>query len=327
VPTQPERESKVAALVRRLDAAQRHRRALAVPLAVVRKLSEDQGSNLAALVSYYFFFSLFPLLLVFTTVTGFFLADDPELRVRLLDSAMGNFPVIGQDLEQNIGDLGGSGRTLAVGLLVALWAGLSAGTAMQNAMNILWDVPWIERPTNVTRRLRSLTTVLAFGIWLVVSVAVATVATRLPNVIGLAWLVGTFGTLAPNIAIFAWTFRHLPARKPSWRTVAPGSVVAGVVFTGLQAFGAVYVNRVVVGASNTYGTFSIVIGLLAWLYLQAQVAVAATALNVTLDDHLWPRSLSADDETDADRRARQRRVDAVEFHETDGRGPSSGPAQ
>ena len=82
----------------RLDATQRRHRALGFPLAVLYKYIDDQGSYLAALITYYAFVSLFPLLLLLSTVLGWLLVGHPALRENVLNSALSQFPVIGSQL-------------------------------------------------------------------------------------------------------------------------------------------------------------------------------------------------------------------------------------
>src|SRR4051794_39026102 len=100
-------------VLNRLDQFQRGHRPLALAVAVFKKFGDDQAGNLAALIAYCAFFSIFPLLLVLVTVTGFVLAGNPELQQRLLDSALSQFPVIGDQLRTNIGAYKGSGLALA----------------------------------------------------------------------------------------------------------------------------------------------------------------------------------------------------------------------
>ena len=48
-------------------------------MAVIRKFGNDQAGGLAALIAYYAFFSIFPLLLVFTTILAFVLQGNKEV--------------------------------------------------------------------------------------------------------------------------------------------------------------------------------------------------------------------------------------------------------
>src|SRR5687768_12402114 len=128
-------------LVRRADRVQRERSPTAVAVATIKKFGEDRAGQLAALISYYGFFSLFPLMLAFVTILGFFLEEDSSLRQQLVDSALSQFPIIGDQIKANVKSLQGSGLALALGLGGALWAGLGGIKAAQNAMDQVWDVP------------------------------------------------------------------------------------------------------------------------------------------------------------------------------------------
>src|SRR6202043_358476 len=90
--------SAMRRLLAALDKFQQRHRALAFPIAVYRKFSDDQAGSLAALVSYYAFVSTFPLLLVLVTVLGMVLSGSPRLQQDVLNSALSEFPVIGQQL-------------------------------------------------------------------------------------------------------------------------------------------------------------------------------------------------------------------------------------
>ena len=90
------------------DGWQRRHAAAAFLVAVVRKFLDDRASTLAALIAYYAFFSLFPLLLVFVSVLGFVLQDDPSLQEDVVDSALARIPVIGAQLGDDVEPLTGS---------------------------------------------------------------------------------------------------------------------------------------------------------------------------------------------------------------------------
>ncbi len=128
---------------------QRHRR-LSFVAAVAKKFGDDQAGQLAALISYYAFFSLFPLLLVFVTMLGFVLEGNPGLKHEIEKGALGQFPIIGDQLK--IGTLSGSGVALAVGLVGSLLAGMGMTNAAQNAFNRIWDVPFKHRPNFLVAR-------------------------------------------------------------------------------------------------------------------------------------------------------------------------------
>jgi membrane protein len=286
-----------------VDRFQRTHRPAGVGFAVFKKFGDDQAGNLAALVAYYAFFSLFPLLLVFTAIVGFVLADDRDAQHRLLDSTLNQFPALGDQLRGSIGQMQGSGLAVIVGLVAALWAGLGALDAMQNAMNSVWNVPKVERPNMIKSRLRGL-------LMLVVFVMLIGGSTLLNSLATLADALGIFGDVMTlllstglNIALFVVAFKVLTDVDIDWKVFVPGAIVAGVVFSVLQVAGSWYVERVLRNASAMYGTFAIVLGLLSWLYLQAQLTVLAAEVNVVLHRSLWPRSLTGENLTPADHTA------------------------
>src|SRR3954447_13433567 len=153
-------------LLDRIDAWQRRRTWSAFTFGVIKKFGDDRAGSLAALVAYYAFFSIFPLLLVLTTVLGWALDGNPELRQDLLDSALGQFPVIGDQMR--VGQLPGSGLALAIGLVGALWGGMGAVMAMQNALDGVWNVPLKHRPNLLVGRLRALAMLAILGVGILV---------------------------------------------------------------------------------------------------------------------------------------------------------------
>lgn len=280
------------AVLERIDQAQQRRPVTAVPVAVVKQFGDDRAGDLAALVAYYSFFSLFPLLLVFVTVAGIVLGDDPELRQRFVTSALGQFPVVGNDLGQNVGAVRGTTTiALVVGIGGALWAGLGATMAMERALAGAWHVPAKRRAGFLPTRLRALAGLAVIGAFVVAS----TVATGVVAAAGDVPLVGRVPAgiipLALSVAMYLAAFSFLTGRARVWTAHVPGAIAAGIGWTALQATGTWYLGRMVAGASSTYGTFAVVLGLLTWLYLQAQITMYAVELNVVLAEHRWPRSL------------------------------------
>src|SRR5215207_1746864 len=92
---EPAVKERVARLLARIDGFQQRHRVLGLPIAVFKRFGEHGGGRLSATISYYAFFSLFPLLLVFVTILGLVLQDNPSLQDDLVDGALGQIPVIG----------------------------------------------------------------------------------------------------------------------------------------------------------------------------------------------------------------------------------------
>jgi YihY family inner membrane protein len=275
--------------VRRLDRLQRRHGALGFPVGVVKKFSDDQAGQLATLMAWYGFFALFPLALVFVTVLGYVLRGNPDLYDEIVRSAVGKFPVIGRDLQDNA--LGGSTVALVVGLVAATWAGLGITLAGQRAMDRVWDVPHRLRRNFLTARLRGLLILFVLGLLNVaVSAAVGTLAAGGAGGTGLK-IGGFVVSVVLNAGLFWAVFRLFTSASVPTRQLWPGIVIAAVGWVVLQAIGGVYVNHVVARTKHTYGFFAIVIGLMAWLYLGAQMLLYAAEANVVRARRLWPRSL------------------------------------
>ncbi|QEC48819.1 YihY/virulence factor BrkB family protein [Baekduia soli] len=284
--------------IKAFDRLQRRHRGLAIPVAVIKKFGDDQGGNLAALIAYYGFFSLFPLLMVFVAGLGFVLDGDPGAQQAVLDSALKEIPIIGDQLRA--GSLTGNGLALGVGLVGALLSGLGVTLAAQTAFNRVHGVPHRERPNFLTSRLRGLGLLASLGTLQLVS----TVASGLVSggFGGAALLVaGVVVSLVLNGVLFTVAFRLLTDSSVPTRQLRPGILSATVLWTILQAVGGAYIGHVVKGAGSTYGTFATVIGLLTWLFLGARVVVYSAEVNSVLANRLWPRGLfdppePADDE-------------------------------
>jgi YihY family inner membrane protein len=332
----PERPS-VRSLLERVDHFQQRVRPLAVACATLRKFNEDRAGTLAASIAFYGFFSLFPLLLVLVTVAGFVLQSDPELRDAVVSSAVRQFPVVGSDIERNVHALNGSLPVLVIGIAGALWSGLGVVGATQLALNEVWDVPLRSRDGFVRTRLRSLLVLVTLGSATVAAAVVASAGTWLPGALSSG--VGFLGAAAINVVVFAVVFRVLTAANVSWRDVVPGAVLAGIVWAALQSLGTYLLESRVRGASDLYGFFGVVLGLLTWMYLAAQLSLFAAELNVVLRERLWPRSMFPPPLRDEDREtlvrqaketeAQQGEQVAVRFHEPAGtdRSPADRPGE
>ncbi|GAA5142523.1 hypothetical protein GCM10023340_06150 [Nocardioides marinquilinus] len=277
-------------LVARVDAFQQRHPAVGTPLAVVYKYVDDGGPQLAALITYYAFVSLFPLLLLASTILGFVLAGDSGLQERLLDSALAQLPVLGDDLQRPQG-VAGSVTGLVVGIAGALYGAMGVGLAVQNASNTAWTVPRNERGNPFVLRGRSIVLLGVIGVDVVGTTALAGVigaATVLGPLSSVALVVGTF---LIHAAVFAFVFRFATARDLTWAQVRPGALLAALGWLGLQYVGVAYVGRASSTSSATAGVFAVVLGLLAFLYLTAVVIVLCLEVNVVLADGLHPRTL------------------------------------
>jgi membrane protein len=294
-------KERIARLLARVDRFQQRHRVLGLPIAVYKRFGEHGGSRLSATISYYAFFSLFPLLLVFVTILGLVLKNNPDLSQDLVDGALGQIPVIGSQLKTD--SLPGQGWVLALGIVTALWAGLSAVTAVQHAVDTVADVPMHDRGNAMVRKGKA----IAYLALLAVGISVSTYLSNLASVVGGGIVTGALGilaTFAVNVLLLIALVTVLPAHRMPLRHDLPGVIFGAIGLLLLQQLGSFVVRRFISGASDTYGTFAIVIALLSWFFLVSRLLLLAAELNYVLARRLWPRRLvSADEPTDADRRA------------------------
>ena len=268
-------------IVQRVDAMQRRDARLAFAVGVFKKFGDDQAGYLAALVAYYAFFSLFPLLLVAVTLLGFALGNHSALRESLLHSLAADLPIVGPEIVGH--SIQGSGLGLAVGIVISLLAGLAVVRALEHAMDEVWGVPQRRRPGFVRAQLKALVVLGTLGL--------ATLAAAVIS--GFGGIVGSLGSLVVNTIVVLVAFKVLTVARVTVGDVIRGAVAAGIALSLLQWLGSYYVAHVLRHASQTYGTFAIVIGLLSWLYLGAEITLYAAEINVVWVRHLWPRTLAA----------------------------------
>jgi membrane protein len=302
-------------LIRRVDRYQRAHGWLGLPVAVFKKFGEDRAGQLAALVAYYGFFSLFPLLLALVTVVGMVLGENPELQGRILDTALAQFPVIGDEIRRNIGALEGTGLALMVGIGGALWSGLAAVKVAQNGMDQVWDVPVKHQPSFPVALLRAVLMLATLGLFLLLSTFLGGVAAGARTEADLLQVAGVIGTFVLNFLVFWVAFKVLTVAEVGWGDVFAGALAASVLWSALQALGGYIIGQRLESASETYGFFAVVIALLTWLYLGGQATFLAAEVNVVRVKRLWPRALDPDDLTEADRRALRALAEAEERRE------------
>jgi uncharacterized BrkB/YihY/UPF0761 family membrane protein len=303
-------------LVGDIDRGQRRRGVFGFPLAVIYKFFDDQGNYLAAILTFYAFLSIFPLLLLGTSILGFILEGRLDLQEQVLDSALGQFPIIGDALGRPEG-LQGSTGGIVVGALTALYGALGLGLALQNVQSAAWAVPRNSRPHPVMTRVNSLFLLAVAGTAiLIISIGSAVLVET--DVVGelsrhgwFHWLVRLLTVVILGLGMTV-LLRMAAARAIRDRGIraAPGGFTVAILWQFLQYIGTVYVTGVIASAqaNSMTQTFGVVLGLMGLLYIGAIMGVLGIEVNVVLARRLWPRALltpftDSVDLTEADRRA------------------------
>ncbi len=307
------------ALTARLDEFQRRHTWVGFPLGVIYKFVDDQGGHLAALITYYAFVSLFPLLLLLVSVLGYTLDGDPTLQQALLGSALQQLPIIGPQLQENVNAIHGNRTAVILGILGAIYGGLGVSVAIQTALNRVWAVPRYARPDPLLSRLRGLLLFVLLGALVLITTALSAAGPVAAGYGygGLTRVAAIAVSMTANIGAFLIGFRVLTARDIPFSDLIPGAVGAGIAMQLLQIGGALFVTALS-GASQVYGVFGLILGLLAYLYLQAVIVVFCAEINAVRARRLWPRNLLSpffDDIalTAADRASYRSYVDSERF--------------
>ena len=294
-----------------VDDFQRRHAVVGLPLAVVYKYFDDQGPYLAAALTYYAFVSIFPLMLLGTSILGILLQGEPRWQETILDSALAQFPIIGDELGRPEG-LTGSGTGVVIGALVALYGCQGLGQAVQNTQHIAWSVPRNSRPNPFYARVKTLVLLVTAGLS-VLTVSVLSTLVSTTDVLSQTLPTGVRYVLSSLIVVLVGAFLTLLFRfaatgQHSFVRAAPGGFALAVMWQALQLLGAQYVEHVLVDTSAMTKTVGLVLGLVGFLWIGATMAVLAMEVNVVLARRLWPRALLTPFTdnvrlTDADRRA------------------------
>jgi membrane protein len=289
-------------IVTRIDTFQQGHRASAFIYAVIKKYGDDSAGHQAALLTYYGFLSLFPLLLVATSVVDFIAQRNVHLRDRLLTDATSYFPVVGRQLQDNIGS-SRTGLALVVGLLFAVYGARGIADAVRGALDAAWGTPQRKRTGFPMGLIKSLGLLFGAGLGLLLTTVLAGYATA---TLGHSWIfrLVPLGINAGLLyLIFMYVFLLGPSRRRPRRDLRLGAVamVAGLLI--LQTVGGYLITHELRNMSGAYGQFALVLTLMFWIYLLAQVFMYSVEINVVHAHGLWPRSLSGRLPTAADEKA------------------------
>jgi membrane protein len=265
-----------------------------VTLRTFKRYSEDDGGFSAASLTYYMFFSIFPLMLVAGSVLGFITFLNEDIKQRLLRQSLDAVPLLRDILDVNsLRALENQRGTLAVvGLLLGLYAGSGGVVALEHALNKIARVE--HEPGFVPKRVRSLKWLALLALAAAVSLGMGTLAGFAGAIFGdgsgvsasagrlLASILLHIGGFAVGAVIFITAFKLLPAARQSWRDVLPGALVAAAAFEVLKIVGTWYLEQGAEGRQATFGAFATAAGLLVASYLLAQVTLIAAELNSVL---------------------------------------------
>jgi len=312
--------SRVNRVIAWADRLQRKHGVLGFPYAVVKKYGDDAGGREAALITYYGFLSLFPLLLLGVAVLSRVLASQPDLRERLITAVVPQ--ALRSTVEHALATLPTSTIPFIAGLIGLLFSGTGVVFSVYQTLNHIAAVPHRLRAPFVSRYVRVFTMLATLLLGGLAVGALTVVATALPGQPGVQRAAAVLGSVLIAFAVLLLSARLLLVRPAPFWAIWPGALLGAAVVTVVLNVGAPLLARLVTKAGPVYGSFATVAGLFALLYLVGQALVYSAEVAAVRYARLWPRAVDLSRPTEADARAlallarEQERIPAarVTFH-------------
>jgi membrane protein len=283
------------------DAVQRRHGVLGFPYAVIKKYGDDDGGREAALITYYGFLSIFPLLLLGVAILSRLLVANAHLRQQLITAIVP--PVLQSTVEHALTTLPASTVPFIAGLIGLLFAGTGVVFSAYQMLNNVAAVPHRLRPGFFSRYIRVfvMLATLMLGTLAVGTLTVA--ATALPSSPGTERAVATLGSALIIFAVLLLGAKLLLARPAPFRALWLAATLGAVAVTLLLSLAPPLLARFVSRSGAVYGSFATVAGLFAVFYLVSQALVYSAEIAAVRYAGLWPRALDQNRPTAADVRA------------------------
>jgi membrane protein len=281
----------VKSLLKSVDSFQQSHPMLAFPVAVIKRYGDDKAGRQAALVTYYAFLSVFPLLLIFITVLGILVANNSTLETQIMQNVFQLFPSLGDDLRKNVQSLHTSGLALALQGLIVLYGARGLASILQETFNNLWHIEPHHRPGFLGDNARSFAMMLSVGLGMVIGVAISV---GLNSVVHIGWLGTVFITmvnLGITFGLFLIVFRLGTSERIALGKLVLGAIIATIGIVIIQRMGGFIMKQQLPKLQGSYGSFAITLGMLFWIYLQAQVILYAIVATIVRAEKDWPKKL------------------------------------
>jgi YihY family inner membrane protein len=292
--------NRINRLLKDLNLAQQNHKFSAFIVAVIKKYSADQAGREAALLTYYSFLSLFPLLLVLTTITDTLISRDAGLRDTVIKGLTNYFPLLGSQLSSHVHRLHAGGFALISGLLLTIYGNRGIANSFTHGVQQIWFIKESERDGFPKSLYKSLGLIFVGGTGLLGASIIASLTSAAGHGVEFRLL-----SVVVNLIILFWLFCFLInfclPKHVSIKEIRVGAAVAAVGLLILQSLGGYILAHELKHLSALYSYFAVALGLLFWLYLQAQVIYYSIEIAIVSSQKLWPRSLDPDYPTAADK--------------------------
>lgn len=300
--TLPSDATSGPSLLQRLNQLQLKHKPLGFLLAVQKKYSDDNGGYQSALVTYYGFLSLLPLLVVAISVAQLTIFRGTGLKSRIPETLNSYFPLLGTQLAKNVHAERGASIALVVSLVITFYGATGIASVFQYVINHIWEIPRHDRKSGLHVIGRNFAIIVLGGIGFILADIISTAAAGLGRSL-LYRILAIVISLAVSFGVIMVLFVVSLAEKRTVRDLLLGAVTAAIGFQIVQTIGGFLIARQLSHLSTIYGAFAFVLGILFWIYLQARIVLYAIEINTVQRMRLWPRSLVANELTPADKQA------------------------
>lgn len=285
------RVNKLQKSIHWLDKVQQRHHLSAFIVAVIKKYNDDHSGRHAALLTYYSFLSLFPFLLIVTTIADALIGNDPHIRSIVIKGVTNYFPLLGSQLSSHVHSLHGSKLALVIGLLFILYGSRGVASAFTRGVQTVWRIPEDHRDKFPKSLFKSLAIVVLGGTGLLVASIIASLASSAGKGMDFRFL-----SVLINLFILFWLFRllldlSLP-RHISLKETRAGAAAAAIGLVTIQLIGGYVLAHELKHLGALYSYFAVTLGLLFWLYVQSQVIYYSIEIAIVSSRRLWPQSIT-----------------------------------
>lgn len=274
---------------------------LGLPYAVLRKYLDDEGAKLAALMTYYGFLSVFPILLFAVAVLTEILTAHPSLQERLIEELVA--PRLRPDVERALEQLPPTGIPLLIAAIGLLLSGTGGVLAIYTALNRIWAVPYRERFGIARRYARVLLMLLVVLLGAVTAAGYGVLISAVPRLPVAPRVGSAAGSFAVVLVVLVLAHKVLTARPLRIRQLWVGNALGAAAVMAVLNLGATRLPTLIARAGPVYGSFATVVGTFTLLYLVSQALVLSAEICAVQALRLAPRSLLRTAHTDVDVRA------------------------
>ena len=256
-------------------------------LQTVKEFGADNCTQMAAAISYYVLFSLFPLLIFSVGILGVFLQDS-AIEEELISLVLENLPLNEDEGEGDVRDaiqgIAGvsSGALGLVGLLGMAWSGSNMFGIIRRSLNIAYDLD-LQRPL-VRQKLLDLGMVFMFTPFFLSSIAATALfraarrySSEIPTVggwiesLGFGWdILGALVPIAMSFIAFLVLFWIVPATKVKISDAWVGALVSALLFELSKVGFSIYLEKFG-NYDVVFGSLGAVVILMFWIFISANI--------------------------------------------------------